>query len=1478
MPNYVDEQLIQMQIDNRQFKKGATEALGILDKLKRALSFKDSNDGFDDLSRKIDRVDFSNLLYGVEAISDRFSTLGIVGKRVLENLTDSAYRFAESTVKSLSVDQISQGFEKYESMLTSTQTIMGATRNESDWESEREQLNYVNEELDKLRWYTDETSFNLTDMVNSVGKFTSAGVKLDDAVKDMQGITNWAASAGASYDEASRAMYNLSQAMATGSVKLMDWRSIENANMATVEFKNTVLATAESCGKLTKNADGTYKTLKGTVVTATNFAQTLSEGWFNTEVLERTLRKYGEFSDVLSQVSDDTGLTATDLLEAVDAYEDGTLDFKKWQNELFSTMDKEDVPSIEALQYAIETLSEDQFELGRRAFKSAQEYKTFGDVIKATQDAVSSGWMRTLQLIFGDYEESKKLWTAVGSEFYEIFAAGADRRNDIFEYWHDAENGGRQALLDGLRKVYEGVRSFIEPIQNAFSSVFSWGTVEEAGQKLVNISKKFSELADNFRLSGDAAIGLENLVKILLEKLQNGGHIIAKVLSPIKTLTSYLVTFGRVFLEAFSEGSFDKLRFFESLKSEFGSVGEIFNGLLASFGVVGAKIREVWTVVKNAASAIVSSIRNAFSSVSGAVSGARETLSGAFSDKSLGFKNVAKLSGLLFVLYKAFLKIRDTKWSIEQIVTPLKYLSDGISNASFAVERAFQRTGIVNTLLTFSIAIAILVAALVVLSSVDQKKLSTSLAIMAGAVAELVGSLELLRITAVKGGEKATKGLIALASSLLIMSVALKVLSSIDSKALTESLGYMFILLGEIFAFLGLITLFKIKRANFRGLTSLAVSVLILTGALFLLSKIPMDQLKAGMTALVGLLLTLSVSVIAMTKLGGGKIALIGVGLLFVAASVLVLVAALAALSFINPEKLVTSLIALGAAMLILAIAVNSMPAKLPLVGLGLIGVAAAILIIAVALAALALIDSEKLATSLLIVFGVLVMLIPVLGVMSLFLPGALALVLIGAAFALASVGLIALAFAMQLLANLPLTDIAVGLVAVGGALIVLAVGLLVMTVGIIGAVALLATAGALLALGAALNMMAGLPLAAIAGGLALLGLAFIPLGIGGLILLLGVPGLIAGAAAIALMGVALIPFAFGLKMLNDVSWETIVKYLLLLAGTAGALALLTPILTPLAIAVGVFGAACLAAGAGIKLVGDGMEKIANAVNVIPENAGTAFKSVGKAILQSVTDLAPDAEEFVNAITDVGERVILAIVDCGNTATQQLTDIFSNLLVIGDSYYDRFVDSGSRICSGIANGIADGSSIVVVAMHNLAVSMVEQFRAEWGIHSPSRVAEEMSANIVNGTVKGLSENSNSAVSAMTSLSTSLSDALIGALMNVQALIEEDPSFAPTITPVVDLSNIDSASERIRDVMPYLGNGYSSVSKAASSMRSYADSLAGDMQDLSDARASVSNDSYVINVYPTPGMDEGTVADMVIARIQNGMQRKGAAFG
>lgn len=368
MSKTIDQRVVEMQFDNANFERNVSTSMSTLEKLKKSLRFEDSAKGFESIAKAAGSVDMGGLGSGVESVRMKFSALEVMAVSALQNITNKAVDAGTQLVKSLSIDQMIDGWTKFEDKTSAVQTIMSATGLSID---------EVNTQLAKLNWFTDETSYNFTDMTDNIGKFTSQGVDLETATVAMEGIATWAAKSGQGAASASRAMYNLSQALGVGAVKLQDWMSIENANMATAEFKQLAIDIAKELGTLSEAAD----------VTVTNFRENLKDGWFTSDVLIKVLNQYGGFADELYKVSEQTGLSATDLLTHLEEFQAGTLDI--------SSVAQDAALSAEELTEIFSRLGDETMSLGNTSFRAAQEAKTFTDMLNATKDAVSTGWMNT---------------------------------------------------------------------------------------------------------------------------------------------------------------------------------------------------------------------------------------------------------------------------------------------------------------------------------------------------------------------------------------------------------------------------------------------------------------------------------------------------------------------------------------------------------------------------------------------------------------------------------------------------------------------------------------------------------------------------------------------------------------------------------------------------------------------------------------------------------------------------------------------------------------------------------------------------------------------------------------------------------------------------------------------------------------------------------------------------------------------------
>ena len=540
MTTVIDERVVEMRFNNADFEKNVAQSMDTLDKLKKSLDF-DSAKSLEEIGKASKNFSLSGITETIQEATTKFSALEIAGVTAIMNITNRAVDFGVKFAKSLSIDQVTMGFDKYATKTQAVQTIMAATADQ--FQNQAEQMAYVNEQLDKLTWFTDETSYNMIDMTSNIGKFVSNNVALDKAATAMQGIATWAGLSGASTNEASRAMYNFSQAMGAGAMKLQDWKSIENANMATAKFKQTAIDTAVELGRLKQAADGVVTTLDGkTTVSVTQFSESLKKKWFDADVMTETLGKFGRFADELYALSDATGLTASELLESLDEYKAGTLDLSEIARE--STM------SLSDLDAKYKELTSDQFALGKKAFEASQEAKTFKEAIDSVKDAVSSGWMNTFEIIFGNYLEAKKLWTGLANNLYDMFAEGGNKRNEVLKVWK--ELGGRNSLIMGAVNALNLAIKPIEAIKRAFESVLPKG--RDFGKVLNQLTHRFYLFTSRIQPSQELLNnlyqffrGLFSVGKMVLQFFGQLISAITKTLSPARSLIEIIgMVLGKV--------------------------------------------------------------------------------------------------------------------------------------------------------------------------------------------------------------------------------------------------------------------------------------------------------------------------------------------------------------------------------------------------------------------------------------------------------------------------------------------------------------------------------------------------------------------------------------------------------------------------------------------------------------------------------------------------------------------------------------------------------------------------------------------------------------------------------------------------------------------------------------------------------------------------------------------------------------------
>lgn len=392
MSSSIDQRIVEMQFDNAQFEKGISTSLKSLDDLEKGLKLDGASKGLQSVANAANSMNFDGLQSGIYAVQQKFSALEVIGITALQRITNQAISAGEALVNSLSMDQISAGWNKYGAKTKATQTLV----------AQGNALEDVNKQMEQLNWFTDETSYNFTDMQENIAKFTATGKGLEESVTAMEGIALWAAASGQNATTASRAMYQLSQAMGAGVMRKEDYKSIQNASMDTDEFRQKCLDAGVALGTLKKNADGTYKSLMANskAFNKSQFAEHLTDdAWLTSDVM---MRVYNDYAKAVDQI-------------------------------YTYVQDKADAGEIITTSEAIEAMGDKVDAFGLKVFKAGQEARTFDDAIDSVKDAVSTGWMKTFELIFGDAEQSTKLWTDLANDLYEVFAEGGNERNDYLE-------------------------------------------------------------------------------------------------------------------------------------------------------------------------------------------------------------------------------------------------------------------------------------------------------------------------------------------------------------------------------------------------------------------------------------------------------------------------------------------------------------------------------------------------------------------------------------------------------------------------------------------------------------------------------------------------------------------------------------------------------------------------------------------------------------------------------------------------------------------------------------------------------------------------------------------------------------------------------------------------------------------------------------------------------------------------------------
>ena len=1252
MSRTVDERVVSMQFDNKNFEKNVSTSMSTLEKLKQKLSFKGATKGLESIDKAAKKVNMSSLSDSVDTVGVRFSSLQVVATTALANITNSAVNTAKRMASAFTLDPIIDGMREYETQLNSVQTILANTQHEGT------NIDIVNKALDELNTYADKTIYNFSEMTRNIGTFTAAGVSLDKSVDAIKGIANLAAVSGSSSVQASTAMYQLSQALAAGRVSLMDWNSVVNAGMGGKVFQDALKRTATQMGT---NVDALIEKYG-------SFRESLTQGgWLTADVLTETLKQFAG------------AYTEADLIQ----------------------------------QGYSESQAKEIVKMAQTAEDAATKVKTFTQLIDTTKEALGSGWAQTWRLVFGDFEQAKELWTGISdvvsgfinktsearntllegaltsnlekmqtkldevgvssdkleeslsktlkgkgydvdalTEKYgslaEAFKAGAVPANLLTEtlgklkeeslkgadglevtkeeaqsLWKEIDTlsnsitklGGRELLIDSFKNIFTGLASAVKPVTEAFREIFPPTTSDQ----LYKAIESFHNLTENFKLSESAANDLKRTFKGLFSILDIGKKVATAILEPIGD-----------FLFGGSIGSAA-----EGLLKITGSIGDLFTNLdkgISSgkgFSVISDTIGGILDVVSEAISGItggigsfgdsiskigtmVSDVFNGIMDVAGDVVGwFKENI-----DSSDIFAGLA--GGGIFVLLKnlggLFKQAKDLLGGglkgllfgngdddAESIGDKFSGILDGVhsSLASFT-------TGLnVASLVGVAGAVMMLSSAVRTLSDIEPAKVAYSTAAIAALLGILNGGFRTMSKTLVKFNAKglirAGVTMMTLAKAIDILATAMEKLSGLSWSGIAKGLT------GVTGGLLALSGAFKIissgKGINLRSsivILALAEACVILSDAMESFSTLSWSEIARGLAAMGGALLELSGALAILSKIGGFGSILGATGILIAVQSLDDISAGLERLGGLSWSEIGKGLTAMGVALgeLTAALSILSKVGGFGSIlgGTGLLIAVQSLDEIAENLSILGGLSWSGIGKGLSAMGGALMEFTVALSVLS--KVGGFGSILGGTGLLIAVQSLEGISTGLERLGLLSWSEIGKGLSAMGGALIEFTIALSVLSkVGgfgsILGATGILITVQSLGEISENLQYLGLMSWGEIGRGLSAMGGALVEIGVvtGALGKLAGFSGII-GGGAILITVQGLKDIAEALQEFGSMSWDEIGRGLAAMAGALAEIGAASGLTGSLAGIAGLVGSGTiLLAAQGLGEIADAFQK-----------------------------------------------------------------------------------------------------------------------------------------------------------------------------------------------------------------------------------------------------------------------------------------------
>ena len=1309
----IDKRIVQMEFNNQGFESGVKTTLNSLKNLNEKLKMNEGSKGLDNISRAASKVNLNGLGQSVETVKAKFSSLGVVGATVLANITNSAVNAGKNLVSALAIQPITDGFNEYETKMNSIQTILTNTAHQGTT------LEDVTKTLNELNNYADKTIYNFAEMTKNIGTFTAAGVDLDTSTAAIKGIANLAAASGSSSAQASTAMYQLSQALATGKVSLQDWNSVVNAGMGGKLFQDALIRTSEVMGT---GAD-------------------------------EAIKKYGSFRDSLTEGKWLTGDVLTETLKQISgAYTEAELKAQGY---------------TDAQAKAITQLAEN-------ATKAATEVKTVSQLFDTMKESVGSGWAQSWEYIIGDKDQATKLLTSVSDGFNNIIKPSTDARNAMLKFWN--ENGGRDDVIKGITNVVQGVGKGLGAIKDGFRDVFPPMT----GEKLVQISEGFKNLTEKFKMSDSTAGKIKNTFKGVFSVLNLGKNAVTTLFKAFSPLTNVFSSVGKVLLTITSGiGKFASSINDAANKSNF--FGKVSDGISAGLNAIGSVISGAGKGItsffdylsKLDFSKVFGAIGSALQGIGNGISPILEGIG-----KALGSIDFGAIFGMLNTLLAGgiFKTIKGSLDTLKSTVKESTSFFGAIKEAGNAVADVLNTVGDAltawsqniraGTLLKIAAAVGILALSLATLSTIDEVGLNTALTGITALFIELIAAMVYLeKVDMTKGflkmGGLAT-AMIGLATAILLLSASMKILSGLNWEEIAKGLVSIAVLMGTMSAAV------KLMDGSSKGLIKTATSMIIFGAAIAVfassvksLGNMDTDNLVQGLVG-IGAVLT---EMVAFSKLMDGVKMGLGnaAGILVLAAALNVLASAVSQFGNMDLSALVQGLAGIGAILTGLSVfsRFGTTSGGIITTAIGLTALAVALNLMVPAVKGMGSISWENLAKGLLGMAGSLVVLGTATALIS---GGKLSLVAVGVG--LMSASLLVLSAALQSFSSMSWESLAVGLTALAGSLTILGVAMYAMSGCILGATAMVIMAGALALLTPQLMALSSLSLQQVGTGLLALAGAFTVIGVAGLVLTPVVPTLIALAGAIsllslscALIGAGLLAFGTGLTLVGAAAAGSgfaileFIRQLLNLLPTLG---------TKLAEAITNL----------ITGFADGLPQILTAVTQLVTGLLQALSNCIPQIITTATQLvvalATAIGQAAPKLIEVGVNLILNLM-------QGIADNIEKIVTVGAEIVVKFINGiaehigeiinaginlAIKFIDGVAKGLNENSDRLGQAVSNLIQAVVRAAVSLAG--SAVGGLAQAGGKLIGGLIKGIKGKVGQAGSAVKEVLTRCKNALAGA--------------------------------------------------------------------------------------------------------------------